>query len=119
MGRPLSWRPLVLAGLLSVPREAIEADLRRRGLPLPHALEISSAGWLTATFVLSGPLTEPSLRGFAENALLTMRQAMRRYGGIEAYQVILYGPSPGPERVRLYGEERFIEGGSLTWTPTR
>src|SRR5688572_23329463 len=88
-------------------RNAINAALRAKKYPTPTSLEITDGGWLVATFELGGSVPGGSLQGFAENAVVTIREAVLRFHLVESYRVTLNGPSPGTGLIRRYGNARF------------
>jgi len=90
--------------------------LKEKGYPEPN-LEVSDTGFLVATFTLSGPPTRQSLRTYAEEALLIIRNTMHPHQVVKSYRVTLNGPSPGPGLIRRYGVARYIEGYQVTWEP--
>lgn len=77
------------------------------------SLEITNGGVLVATFELSKPPL--SLRSYAEDALITMREAALACNSARNYRVTLNGPSPGTGLIRRYGSARFFEGGPMEW----
>ncbi len=103
------------AGLTAEQTDAIQKALKAKGYPAP-TLTVTDGGFLVATFELPGP-PPPSLRAYAEGALLTIRNTMLPFHTFQNYRVTLNGPSPGPGLVRRYGVARFIEGGSVKWEP--
>src|ERR1044071_906583 len=113
------WVAVVLACNISKPTpsrpqltaehsDAIQKALKAKGYPAPN-LTISDNGFLVATFELQRT-PQQSLRAFAEDALLTIRNTMHPYRIFDRYRVTLNGPSPGPGLIRRYGNARFIEG---------
>jgi hypothetical protein len=96
-------------------REAIQKALKTKGYPTP-TLSVTDGGFLVATFELQ-KLPQESLRAYAEDAVLTIRNAMLPVHAFQNYRVTLNGPSPGPGLVRRYGNARLIEGGSVRWEP--
>lgn len=98
-------------------RSAIQASLRKIGYPQPNELEINDTGFLVATFELRGPVDRLSLKSFAEDSIMAIREAMLPFKAIERYRVTLNGPSPGTGMIRRYGNARLIEGGAVEWEP--
>jgi hypothetical protein len=96
-------------------RGNIAAALRSEHLPQPKTLEVTSSGWLVATFELAPQEFRGSGQDFAEKALLAIRNTMYRYKPMHAYRVTLNGPSPGPGLISRYGSARFIEGDKVEW----
>jgi hypothetical protein len=96
-------------------RDLIAPALGAVGLPPPQNLEITSSGWLVATYEIHGPMTHRSTRAFAEKAVLAIRNAMYSQGIGGKYRVTLNGPSPEPGLMLQYGSARFIEGGKVEW----
>lgn len=98
--------------LTSEHRDAIRASLKSRGIPNPASLELNDVGFLVATYELQ---KQPSnVRGFAESALLAIREAMLPFKAVENYRVTVNGPSPGTGMIRRYGSARMI-GGVVEW----
>lgn len=112
-GRTTKPRPQ----LTSEHRTAIIKALKAKGYPEPD-LEMSDTGFLVATFTLSAPPRQ-SLKGYAEDALMTIRNTMYPHDVKKNYnyRVTLNGPSPGPGMIRRYGVARYIEGDQVTWEP--
>gem|GEM_PF-5821012 len=112
-GRTTKSRPQ----LTSEHRAEIIKALKAKGYPAPD-LEMSDTGFLVATFTLS---TAPrqSLKGYAEDALMIIRNTMYPHDAKKNYnyRVTLNGPSPGPGMIRRYGVARYIEGDQVTWEP--
>jgi hypothetical protein len=100
-------------------KSEISDALRAKNIQAPVSIEIEDSGWLVATFELSNPKSAAYLENFASDALLTIRNALNSYSIVKKYRVTLNGPSPGPGLVLLYGSARFMEGGSLTWEPSK
>lgn len=96
--------------------DAINKSLEAKGYPYP-SLEIADSGFLVATFQLDAPPRNKTVRAFAEDAVITIRNAMHSQGGFDKYRVVLNGPSPGPGLTRRYGVARFIEGDQVRWEP--
>jgi len=98
-------------------RKAISSALRVKGYRSPVSLELTDGDFLVATFELNEADTQNSLRGFAEERLLIIRNTMLPFHVVNNYRVTLNGPSPGQGLIRRYGSARFIEGGGVTWEP--
>lgn len=92
-------------------------SLRKIGYPMPQSLEINDTGFLVATFELRGRVSPLSVKTFAEDSIMAIREAMLPFKIVEAYRVTLNGPSPGTGMIRRYGNARFIEGGQVEWEP--
>ena len=105
------------ATLTSEHRSAIHAALRKIGYPMPADLEINETGFLVATFELRGPVTPLSVKTFAEDSIMVIREAMLPFKIVERYRVTLNGPSPGTGMIRRYGNARLIEGDQVRWEP--
>jgi len=96
-------------------RSEISSALTDAGLPQPESLEVSSADYLVATFVIDPDQLPGSIRAFGEKAVLTIRNAMYPHKVFDAFRVTVNGASPGPGLIRRYGSARFHEGGAVEW----
>jgi len=100
-------------------RVAIKEALKAKNYPAPTSLEITDGDWLVATFQLSGGIPGGSFQGFAQDAVITIREAMLPFHLVHAYRVTLNGPPPGTGLIRRYGSARFIEGAQVEWEAAR
>lgn len=96
--------------------DAINKALDAKGYPYP-VLEIADTGFLVATFQLDAPPRNKTLRAFAEDAVIIIRNAMHSQGIFNKYRVVVNGNSPGPGLIRRYGVARYIEGDQVSWEP--
>lgn len=78
-----------------------------------YETEFSEEKLVVTVTLLSPPINAAA---YAENICLAVRNKLFSSGaGVKSYRVSLYGPSPGPGLVRVYGAYRFTEGGRGSW----
>ena len=92
---------------------AIGRTLTAKAFTIPDRIEVTSTGFVTATYEVPASLAIPHRR-FGEDRLLAIREALLPFG-FKNYRVNVNGPPPGTGLVRRYGAARFIDGGSVEW----
>jgi len=115
---------IALAGCSSTPpplsqaqKDSIATDLQRINFPAPTSLEVNDSGFVVATYDDIDPsrVTDGG-QGFAEVALLRIREQLLPAGVYKQFRVTINGASPGTGMISRYGSARLVEGGKVDWT---
>jgi hypothetical protein len=101
-------------------KDSIAAEFRRINFTAPSSLEVNETGFVVATFEDIDPLrVSDGGQGFAEMALLRIREQLLPAGTYKQFRVTINGASPGTGMISRYGSARFIEGGKVYWEQGR
>lgn len=96
-------------------QDAALAALKKEGHKVPSSLKLDRS-FIVTEFQFPDGLIPPPER-LAKEILLVVRNSVYPMAGADTdwcYRVTLYGKSPGPELVNVYGSARFC-GGGITW----
>lgn len=97
-------------------KASIAADLQKINFPAPSSLEVNDSGFVVATFDGIDPsrVTDGG-QGFAEMALLRIREQLLSAGAYKQFRVTINGTAPGTGMISRYGSARLVEGGKVDW----